>query len=121
MERLPIAELTPGLPGLQSKQVKAVVSLIWPFSSSTRLCALLLVEPDFRLRRKKGQVRVRFSGPSAKAIGQSGIGIGDEVLLGLRGAQFVQEEAEISTPGKSIDWELSYSRTLVAQVRDCGA
>ena len=59
----------------------------------------------------------RFCGPSAKAIAESGIGIGDEVALELRGAQFVQQEADtIQTPGRSIDWELSFSRTLVVQV-----
>lgn len=117
MENLPIAELTPELPNLDSKQFRAVVRLLWPFSSSTRQCALLLVEPDFRLRNKKGQVRVRFTGSSARAIAETGVGIGDEVVIGLRGAQFVQETVDIRTPGKSLDWELTYSQTLVVQVR----
>ena len=117
MDNTPIANLNPELPELASKHIRAVVSLVWPYSSLTRQFALLLAEPDFRLRRKKGQVRVRFCGPSAKAIAESGVGIGDEVVLELRGAQFVQEEADtIQTPGRSIDWELSFSRTLVAQV-----
>jgi hypothetical protein len=118
MERLPIAELKPELPNLELKQFKAVITLVWPFSSSTRQCALLLAEPDFRLRRSRGQVRVRFTGASACAIAQSGAGIGDEVVLGLGAAQFVEQEAGISTPGKGIDWELRYSHTLHAQVRD---
>lgn len=117
MEVLPIAVLTPELANLESKEFRAIVTLIWPFSSSTRQCALLLAETDFRLRRNKGQVRVRFTGPSARAIAETGVGIGDEVIIGLRGAQFVQEEADVRTPGKSIDWELSYSQTLIAQVR----
>ncbi|KAF2179889.1 hypothetical protein K469DRAFT_797835 [Zopfia rhizophila CBS 207.26] len=120
MERIPIAELTPELPSLESKQFKAVVTLLWPYSSSTRQCALLLAEPDFRLRRKKGQVRVRFSGPSAKALATTGIGIGDEVTLGLCGAQFVQEDREVRTPGKSIDWELSFTQRLVVEISQDG-
>jgi hypothetical protein len=118
MEHVPIAGLKPELPDLSSKQFKAVITLIWPFSSSTRQCALLLAEPDFRLRRKKGQVRVRFTGPSGKAIAESGASIGDEVVVGLRDVRFVQQEAGISTPGRSIDWELSYSMTLDIDVRN---
>ncbi|OAL51104.1 hypothetical protein IQ07DRAFT_565396 [Pyrenochaeta sp. DS3sAY3a] len=115
MEYLHISELEPGLPTLASKHIRAAVTLIWPYSSSARQFALLLGEPDFRLRRKKGQVRARFSGSSARAIATTGVGIGDEVILSLRGAQFVQDGAA-STPGKSIDWELSYTQTVAIQV-----
>lgn len=115
MDQLHIAALEPTLPGIESNKITAIVTLIWPYSSSARQFALLLAEPDFRLRKKKGQVRVRFSGSSARAIATTGIGIGDEVILSLRGAQFVQE-GTISTPGKSIDWELSYTQTLLVQV-----
>lgn len=115
MDQLRISELNPDLAALKSKTFRAAVTLLWPYSSSQRQFALLLAEPDFRLRRKKGQVRARFSGSSAKAIATTGVGIGDEVILSLQGAQFVQEGA-INTPGKSIDWELSYTQTIVVQV-----
>ncbi|KAF2677651.1 hypothetical protein K458DRAFT_377953 [Lentithecium fluviatile CBS 122367] len=115
MEPVAIAELTPELPALNSKHFRAVVALIWPYSSSARQFALLLGDPDFRRRRQNGQVRVRFLGSSAKAIARTGVGIGDEVVLSLHGAQFVQD-GSVSTPGKSIDWELSYTQTLSAQV-----
>ncbi|KAF2865764.1 hypothetical protein BDV95DRAFT_599461 [Massariosphaeria phaeospora] len=114
MERIPIAQLTPQLRDAQSKEFRGVVTLVWPYSSSARQFALLLAEPDLRLRRRKGQVRIRFSGSSAKALAATCVGIGDEVVLGLRGAQFVQH-GTVSTPGKSIDWELSYEQTIVAQ------
>ncbi|PSN75326.1 hypothetical protein BS50DRAFT_644166 [Corynespora cassiicola Philippines] len=114
MENVPIAELSPNLRDPASKQFKAEVTLIWPYSSVAREFALLLAEPDLRLRRRKGQVRVRFTGSSAKAIATTGVGIGDEVTLSLRGAHFVQEGG-ISTPGKSIDWELEYAQTLTVQ------
>lgn len=120
MDLLRISELNPELPALESRQFKAAVTLIWPYSSSARQFALLLAEPDFRLRRKKGQVRARFSGSSAKAIATTGVGIGDEVILSLRGAQFVQEGA-VNTPGKSIDWELSYTQTVVVQIFHSGS
>ncbi|EDU43890.1 Telo-bind domain containing protein [Pyrenophora tritici-repentis] len=115
MDQLHIAELNPELPGIETKHFRAKVTLIWPYSSSARQFALLLVEPDLRLRRKNGQVRARFSGPSAKAIATTGVGIGDEVVLSLQGSQFVREGV-VSTPGKSIDWEISYTNTVVAQV-----
>ncbi|KAF1935408.1 hypothetical protein EJ02DRAFT_389236 [Clathrospora elynae] len=115
MEQLHIAELNPELPAVESKQFRATVTLIWPYSSSARQFALLLAEPDFRLRRKNGQVRARFSEASAKAIATTGVGIGDEVVMSLRGAQFVTEGA-VNTPGKSIAWELSYTDTVVLHV-----
>jgi hypothetical protein len=115
MEQTPIAQLSPELPSVESQHFRATVTLIWPYSSSARQLALLLVEPDVKLRRRNGQVRARFSGASAKAIATAGVGIGDEVVLSLRGAQFVTEGV-ISTPGKSIDWELEYSQTVVIRI-----
>src|SRR5690242_14403618 len=120
MEQVPIAALRPDLDALDSKQIKAVVTLIWPYSSSQRQFALLLAEPDFRLRRRNGQVRARFSSTSARALAATGVGIGDEVVLSLHGAQFVQHDA-VSTPGKSIDWELVYTQTVAISVRRDGA
>ncbi|EAT81691.2 hypothetical protein SNOG_11192 [Parastagonospora nodorum SN15] len=120
MDMIHIAELNPELPFRDTKQFKAAVTLIWPYSSSQRQFALLLAESDFRLRRKKGQVRVRFSGSSAKALATTGVGIGDEVVLSLRGAQFVQDDT-VSTPGRSIDWELEYKQTVAVQVFREGA
>ncbi|KAH9875862.1 hypothetical protein IAQ61_003327 [Plenodomus lingam] len=115
MEELRIADLSPTLPEFESKHFRASVILIWPYSSSQRQFSLLLADPDFRLRRRNGQVRVRFTGSSAKAIATTGAGIGDELLLSLRGAQFVKQGA-IQTPGRSIDWELEYEQTVVVQV-----
>ncbi|KAJ4373596.1 hypothetical protein N0V86_007738 [Didymella sp. IMI 355093] len=121
MEHVHIAALRPDIDALESKQIKAVVTLIWPYSSSQRQFALLLAEPDFRLRRKKGgQVRARFSSTSARALAATGVGIGDEVVLSLHGAQFMQDGA-VSTPGKSIDWELAYTQTVAISVRRGGA
>ena len=52
-------------------------------------------------------------------LATTGVGIGDEVLLSLQGAQFVQ--GHVSTPGKSIDWELAYTQTVAASVWRNGA
>jgi len=115
MDQARISELSPELPAIESKHFRATATLIWPYSSSARQFALLLAEPDVRLRRKNGQVRARFSGASAKAVATTGVGIGDEVVLSLRGAEFVKEGA-VSTPGRSIEWELSYVHTVTMRV-----
>ncbi|KAJ9640025.1 hypothetical protein H2199_006259 [Coniosporium tulheliwenetii] len=116
MESVPIAELAPTIPAPDAKAVKALVTLIWPYSSSTKSCAVLLAEHDFRLRRRRGQVRVRFSGPSARAVAESGIGIGDEVTLGLSSVKWLADAGEVKAPGRSVDWELLYGCKLALQV-----
>ncbi|KAF2753984.1 hypothetical protein EJ05DRAFT_541544 [Pseudovirgaria hyperparasitica] len=114
---LPISKLSPSLPDCDSNTIRAIVTLIWPYSSSTRSCALLLAERDFRLRRHKGQVRVQLSGTCARRVAESGVGIGDEVVLSLRGAKWLKNDGVIQTPGKSVDWELRYEQKLDLEIR----
>lgn len=116
METISITALSPAESPPTGKAIKAVVSLFWPYSSSTKQCALLLADPDFRLRNKKGQVRVRFTGPSAGAVAKAKIGIGDEVLLELRGASWAGDAGVVLTPGRSVDGELVYKGTLGLKV-----
>ncbi|KAI9766258.1 MAG: hypothetical protein M1840_006672 [Geoglossum simile] len=116
---LPIAQLDPSLPSLSSTSIKAIVTLIWPYSSSRHSISLLLAEPDFRLRRLRGQVRVHFHGSSAKAVARRGVGSGDVVSLGLDGAEWLRVEAS-STPGRGIDWELAFTERLSMEL-NCGA
>ncbi len=113
---LPIAQLTPSLSTPSLHSIRAVVTLIWPYSSSTRSLALLLAEPDFRLRRHKGQVRVNFKGPSAKAVARSGIGSGDEVVLALEEVAWGKDHATVNTPGKGVECELEFGERVVMQV-----
>lgn len=113
---IPIAQLTPLLTAPSSRSVKAIVTLTWPYSSATRSVAFLLAEPDFRLRRARGQVRVQFSGSSAKKIAKSGIGSGDEVILSLDGVDFVQDEVNTGTPGRGVEFELRFTERLLLQV-----
>lgn len=118
-ERIPIATLHPSLPAPATKSITALVTILWPYSSSTRTCALLLCEPDFRLRRRRGQVRVQFSGDAAYAVATSQLGIGDKVVLKLGGVQWLQssgEEEVVRTPGKSVDWELGFRDRLAMLV-----
>jgi hypothetical protein len=117
---IPIAQLTPLLVAPASRSLKAVVTLTWPYSSATGSVAFLLAEPDFRLRRTKGQVRVQFSGSSAKTVAKSGIASGDVVILCLDGVEFVHDETTISTPGRGVDFELRFTERLLLQVRFLG-
>jgi hypothetical protein len=120
LELIPISSLAPQLQKLDAKGIRATVTLLWPYSSSTRSTALLLAESDFRLRRNKGQVRVELRGKSAEEVARTKIGIGDEVILSLKGASWLDNTAQdtpVSTPGRSVDWDLKFRRVLRIQVR----
>ena len=112
----PIAHLNPDLEHDDSS-VAGIVTLIWPYAASKSMFSLLLVDPDFRLRWNRGQVRVHFQGSSAKAVARSGIRSGDQLFLSLRGAQWVKDSTAATTPGRGIDWQLQYGERLVLQVR----
>lgn len=112
---LPIAQLQPTVEASGS-YVRGIVTLIWPYSSSNQSISILLVEPDFRLRRYRGQVRVSFKGACAKAVAKSGLTSGDEVLVGLLGAELVHEDIAVRPPGRGVDWELQFGRRFLLQV-----
>lgn len=116
METTAISRLGRSLLYPETRCIKAIVTLMWPYSYSTQSFALLLAEPDFRLRDKKGQVLVRFQGASAAALARTRIGSGDEVHLHLEGAQWLDADPGITTPGRSVDTELLFKRKLVCQV-----
>ena len=78
--------------------------------------AILLAEVDFRKRLNKGQVRIQFHGPSAIAFTEKKLSIGDEVTICLKRARRIDNEAGISTPGKSVDMELLFDRYLTLEV-----
>ena len=113
---IPIAQLTPLLAAPSTRSVKAIITLTWPYTSATGSVAFLLVEPDFRLRRTRGQVRVQFSGSSAKAIAKAGIASGDEVILNLAGVEWVEDETPFATPGRGVEFELKFTERLLLQV-----
>ncbi|KAI5365464.1 putative telomeric single stranded DNA binding POT1/Cdc13, nucleic acid-binding protein [Septoria linicola] len=113
---LPIASLDPDSTPPPDKSIRAVVSLYWPYSSSTEQCALLLSDPDPRLRSRRGQVRVRFTAASATAVAQGRVGIGDEVLLDLRGVRWASDGTRVATPGKSVEDELVYKGELSLRI-----
>lgn len=114
---IPIAQLTPLLAAASTRSIRAIITLTWPYSSATGSVAFLLVEPDFRLRRTRGQVRVQFSGSSAKAVAKAGIASGDEVILSLDGVEWVHDETLFATPGRGVEFDLKFTERLLVQVR----
>ena len=115
---IPIAELRPDIvEGVDERYIRGIVTLIWPYASSKESMSLLLVEPDFRLPACCGQVRIDFNNASANAVSRADIGCGDQLLLSLKGARWTKDGSTTCTPGKSIEWELQFSRILRLEVR----
>ncbi|CAI7652105.1 unnamed protein product [Penicillium glandicola] len=105
LTKVPIAQLSPDLEKLAEKSFLAAVALVWPYSSSTKSVSLLLVEPDFRLRGAKGQIKVTFHGRVAEKVAESHVGIGNTVCLALKDTKFVTNEGPQQTPGRSVAWD----------------
>ena len=114
--RLPIAQLDPSI-DRAAVYVRGVITLIWPYSASNQSWSFLLVEPDFRLRRNRGQVRVIFKGAAARRTARAGLASGDEINLAIADAQWAEDTAQDQTPGKSVEWALSYGEHVVLEVR----
>ncbi|EAA31865.1 hypothetical protein GE21DRAFT_7319 [Neurospora crassa] len=113
----PIAQLDPELADQNSRSVRGEVTITWPYNRVTHTLAFLLAEPDVRLRRTKGQVRVQLHGPSAKAVSECGLGACDEVLLSLDGVEWAKDESPGRILGARVDWQLQFNRRLVLQVK----
>ncbi|KAI4120445.1 MAG: hypothetical protein LQ338_007012 [Usnochroma carphineum] len=116
LERVAIAQLEPSLAD-SKRTVEGVVTLIWPYSVSNKSFSILLAEPDFRLRRQKGQVRIHFTGSSAKAVSQYDPQSGDLVTLSLVGAQWEKDEAVSRTPGRGIEWQLHFGERAALKIQ----
>ena len=115
-DHIPIALLDPTT-AASAKTVQGIVTLIWPYSVSSQTFSILLAEPDFRLRRQRGQVRVHFRGSSAKALAKCDVQSGDLVNLSLLNAQCKRDGVASGTPGRGIEWELCFDERVVLQVR----
>lgn len=114
----PISDLSPQISEPASRAVRGIVTITWPYNSVKSSFAFILAEPDFRLRRNRGQVRVNFTGSIAKTLGECGLGGNDEIYLSLDGAEWEPEETKKrqSLPGTGIDWQLKFSNKLLLQV-----
>lgn len=113
----PIAQLNPDLPDQATRKVHGEVTITWPYSAVTKSFAFLLAEPDFRLRRDKGSVRIHLTGPSAEAVGKWELGSGDEVTLALDGVEWAKDEEPVRPAGSRVDWQLRFAGKLVFKAR----
>lgn len=116
LAKIPIAQLSPTLEQSQEKCIEATVTLVWPYSSSTKSLSLLLAEPDFRLRRLHGQVKVIFHGRVAEQVAASHVGIGDNICLALKGSHFVANDTAAQTPGRCVAWDVHFDHGLSLEV-----
>lgn len=114
--KIPIAQLSPALEAPSEKCITATVTLVWPYSSSTKSVSLLLAEPDFRLRRSHGQVKVVFHGRVAERVAASHVGIGDIVTLGLGSAEYFDNENTSQTPGRNVAWDVHITASVSLKV-----
>ncbi|KAL2880899.1 hypothetical protein SGCOL_003549 [Colletotrichum sp. CLE4] len=115
-----IAQLSPALEDPKTRVIRGVVTITWPYSIVRKNIAFLLAEADFRLRRAKGQVRVEFTGSSAKAIADAALGSGDEIALSLDGVELVADDSKTRVPGTSLEWQLRFTERvlLMAKISD---
>lgn len=111
----PIAQLNPELP-TQTITVRGVVTIVWPYSSTTSSLSFTIAEPEYRLRRPKGQIRVNFAGHIAKEVSSSGIGSGDELVIYLDGVEWEAEAANRRLSSAGHEWQLKFSQKLRLQV-----
>ncbi|KAL4758956.1 uncharacterized protein BDW70DRAFT_151989 [Aspergillus foveolatus] len=115
---IPIAQVSPDVDRLSQSSIHSVVTLLWPYSSSTKILSVLLAEPDFRLRRSNGQVKVFFHGHVAEEVARTHIGIGDIVYLSLTGSKFSKNDANAATqtPGRSVSWDVHFETSAFLEI-----
>ncbi|KMU83162.1 hypothetical protein CIHG_00944 [Coccidioides immitis H538.4] len=112
----PIASLSPTIQNIKDQYVRAVVILLWPFSSSSKQCSLLLSEPDFRLRGLKGQVKAVFHNGAASAVAESKIAIGDIVRLSLDGVKWKSTDNGSSDLTRELGWDLEFDNRVLLEI-----
>lgn len=115
-QQTPIAQLSPELSNPASRVVRGEITITWPYNSLKQTLAFLLADPDVRLRRSKGQVRVELQGPSAKAAAACNLGGGDQLALSLDGVEWTKDQSTARLPGSRIEWQLSYTGKLLLEV-----
>lgn len=113
---IPIAQINPDLDRLSESSIRTTVTLVWPYSSSTKAFSFLLAEPDFRLRRSNGQVKVVFHGLVAEKVAETRVGIGDEVVLSLAGSRLDKNETATQTPGRYVAWDVHFDDRVHLEV-----
>lgn len=113
---IPIAQINPAVDRLAERSIRATVTLVWPYSSSTKSFSVLLAEPDVRLRRSNGQVKVTFHALVAERIAETHVGIGDEIVLGLSGCRLEGNGTATQTPSRYVAWDVHFDNRVHIEV-----
>lgn len=113
---IPIAQINPAFNRLAEISIRAAVTLVWPYSSSTKSFSVLLAEPDVRLRRSNGQVKVTFHALVAERIAETHVGIGDEVVLQLAGCRLEENGTATQTPSRYVAWDVHFDDRVHIEV-----
>lgn len=111
--QLPLASLDPS--NSKTGEITAVVTLIWPYSTSAKKLTALLAEEDHRKRENRGTLKVTFLGHAAEKLRQ--ISIGDRFKISVDGAKWSELEGSSST---DVPWMLTWERKLNVKVRLSG-
>lgn len=113
----PIAQLNPDISDQATRVVQGVITVTWPFSIVTKSIAFILAERDPRLRREKGQVRIRFNGGAAKAISEATVGGGDEICISLDGAKWERHESRPQLADSTLEWQIEFTNRLLLKIQ----
>ncbi len=113
--QIPISQLSPNLSNPSTSYIRAIITLIWPYSSVAKSLSVLLAEPDFRLRNNRGQAKVYFTENVGKRVEESKLGSGDELILSLEGAEFTT--LDDNRDPRNVGYELRYGTKCVVQIR----
>ncbi|KAK6347095.1 hypothetical protein TWF696_007174 [Orbilia brochopaga] len=92
-------------------EITAVVSLVWPYSSSALRLTAIVAHQDHRRRERRGELKVLFTGYAAESLRR--LAIGDVVKLSLEGADW---ELLPDAQEKDVPWQLRWEKRLRVKV-----
>ena len=113
VDKLTILDLTSISPEnlTSASLLHGVITIKWPYSSSTQKLTFLLADPDPRKRAAGGQVKVTLLGKSAEFIDQ--IESGEEISIAPADNTGVSVESE---QGGRIKWHITFSHGCILLV-----
>ncbi|KAJ6256637.1 hypothetical protein Dda_8502 [Drechslerella dactyloides] len=92
-------------------EITAVVSLVWPYSSSALRLTAIIAHQEHRRRERRGELKVLFTGYAAESLRK--LAIGEVVKLSLEGADW---EPLPDTQEKDVPWQLRWEKRLRVKV-----
>jgi hypothetical protein len=92
-----------------SSLLRGVITIKWPYSSSSQKLAFLLADPDPRKRASGGQVKVTLLGEAAEILDQTESG--EEIAVSPNDTCSVEPES-----GGRLKWHITFSDGCILQV-----